>query len=626
MKPKLSLHVSHVRANLKGGVNAQLSQRVLVLGPNASRKSALALSLKLPLNLCDEDIGKTGAALMTLATHGDGTLRAVAELKNASGEVIGERDLFVKGSVSRASVPVCQFKALPGTSTTGEETRAEVVTDTVRALLSKRADLQRRTILNLVAPPDLLNRVRSELPESQLSVFEEARVAVEAASPATKKKGKANGDDEDVLSEAELLVAITEYLEGTRKNLKVRKGLDSVQRPVAPTEQEITALEARRKSAVEAAAQHKAREQSKLYVARVTELDLPAARTALERLTAQSRQESDAPTFTREKLDLAAGVINHASALILLMDTAFVADEGRETAKCLCCGRPATLAEVNTARAALVTMHMKVQAGRAQLAAFAGTNLGAQQAQAQRKVDDLESDLRAAREALSGEPAGHVEDVEVLGEAIRSANAAVEAQKTYDSERNENARAMAKREVFSAILKTLNRLIAEQINSHVARFEVAVSLGLPQGAKLAVRPFGAVSAVGPIGVEIGGHVTSWRALSGAQRSQLFVALAAAVAQQSSAAIRLVLVDDVALDAVSLAALAASVDLALKQEGGITQACITALSAPEELIKSLRWTGWTVIHTAELERATLNEPASVSSSPESESESEPAVDL
>lgn len=143
-------------------------------------------------------------------------------------------------------------------------------------------------------------------------------------------------------------------------------------------------------------------------------------------------------------------------------------------------------------------------------------------------------------------------------------------------DRQKQAREMQRQiDALRAIGKAVDQMIASVLDSQIGAFIGAASTVLSPD-RLALELYDGGRQVCRLGIDTGGQVRSWRALSGAERARCLSAIAAAWAARSDAPVRLIVVDDVWLDARSLAALCDGLSRVVGKPGGPTQAIVAAV--------------------------------------------------
>ena len=163
-------YVKHVESNVKGGVNADLGARTLIVGPNGSGKSAITAAVELALTGAVSDVvgRETVKAVNELLTLGPGdSIFARATL--ADGGVLGHE---TKGK-----------KLVPSATGTGGVS-ARLPLREIREVLAGGVERVRRYFLSLAAGGVTLADVKAQIPGPFHDLFDLAVSGTPTAMPA----------------------------------------------------------------------------------------------------------------------------------------------------------------------------------------------------------------------------------------------------------------------------------------------------------------------------------------------------------------------------------------------------------------------------------------------------------
>jgi len=576
-------YVKHIESNLKGGVDAELGYRTLIVGPNWSGKNAITQSVEYALSAKVSDV--VGRALVadvnTLLTLGPGD-SIFAEAMIPQGENLLATRCETKGKKS----------------TTPAYPTAFPLRD-VREALAGSVETVRKFFLRMVAGEVTLADLRARIPGPFLDMFENAIVGTPTATPAVDL----------------LLHALARAKERERELVNEAKASASV---VTETTQGVAA---------------------------VTEADIVKARAALkatrdevERLTLALERAKQIRRCT-EAADTAAKLVANVQAVLAQIPAPAEADvvrdhlvsllayaEQKHLVTCPTCKQPAS-ADGTSVRnfdelfwhERLALVKAKHDERRAQLASY--TRLTTELANAQHAHQRAESALLAFSRP-DDEPVPDEEMAPLYGDPDLIQASLMQAQADADQFEAEVIRVekagatwtqarrsrdlAAEREIQSQKWKNLadalKTVVGELLDTAVTAFVAKVQKFLPANKRFSltlreeereVCRYGFVRSAEEQGDMTGGAPDRLDVgLSGGEWALLNAALAAALVEGDPAeTLRVVIPEDRGWDAHTLVQVLGALE-------AIPAQVIVATTTEPTRVPN----GWTVIHTAAIEAA------------------------
>lgn len=606
-----SWYASSLRAAFKQHIDLPLLQRkVFVIGKNGAGKSAIGMALELATTGRAQDIDATGAGLMECAPEGASEASASVTLRRLGGSETAYVSYGTKKTGARVSKPSAQADGLP--PGVYFEHVGTVLTREVEALLGKSKKAQRAALVKVVAPENLLDEARELIAEKHREEFDAYIQRAEVTAV------KDNGDDEGVgggsggATDADVLVAardlVAKAVTDARRAAKIGK---EEPMPDAPTEAEAEALLRRasdlRGALEEVAKRAAAGEHKTRLIARVGELrgqiaNAPGAPdpAVLAQLEAAEAQQAQTVTVLR-----AAQVLLEYAAPVLERRRVTPDPVMGDQIRCPCCrGLTASLDDAWLAfNADALKMSERgefLKAKRIELAP-PSTAAAALQVQLDRVLQDLQEVEGLLVQPLSAAAGAATPEQLTEAEAHSAAAAAKRAALTaWEQQRSETVKAESRVDDLAALAKAIERVITLKLEGSLTQFETAANEAIGEnldGWRVRVVLFEGKKAVTKIGLARGkdSPVRPWKALSGAQQALLFSAVATAMSRRSKKLVRLVRIDDIAMDEDMIDVITAGLDKALDIAGGPTQAVVCSLTASTGLVADLKERGWQVIY-------------------------------
>ncbi|MDP3767661.1 MAG: hypothetical protein Q8S13_06575, partial [Dehalococcoidia bacterium] len=382
--------------------------------------------------------------------------------------------------------------------------------------------------------------------------------------------------------------------------------------PDAPTELEAAELQKRaaelRSALGEAERRRAAGEHKEKLIARIADLQNqianapgapdPAVLAQLEAAEAQQEQ-------TVKVLRAAKVLLEYASPVLARRQQESEATGAVASVKCPCCRQPTASLEAaweafNGDALRMSERGEAIKKARAELAPTSAATAGLQ-AQLERTRADLQEVEGLLVQQVSTEALAATPEALTEAEAISAAAAAKRAVLTaWETQRSETVKAEARVDDLAALSKAIERVITLKLEGSIATFETAANSAIGASAEgwvVRVVLFEGKKAVTKIGLARGkdGPVRPWKALSGAQQALLFSAVATALSRRSKKLVRLVRIDDIAMDEDMITTITQGLDKSLDVPGGPTQAMVHSLPVSAGLEQDLKSRGWQIIH-------------------------------
>ena len=569
--------VTRLRSNVKGGCDVELAPCTLLVGANASGKTAVAEALALALRGESPEVGATPSSLMELvapserlfveATLGGG---APSDGSNGAHEG-GEQITFeVKGTTARATRPVWLLNGQ-----TPHLPPGALLVSEVAALLQKGGKGLREALLAICCGAVSSEDIDRRIPKAYHETWETMWSAAQAKQP----------------SIADALVAVAKSIRDGAKDARAQSKAAGTEREADPPSVDPDVVEAAATDAEKCARAHREaegahREAGEARARRDQVLaSLPSLRARVEAASSSASGTAASP-----------GALQAAEGALAAIEAA-VGIAGAHPKRCVTCGGDAPAGGWDDRLALLFTKRDEVKAS---ITAHRAQPRVAALDAAQRRL--AEAEQIAKSEIQTGPPADAIvalrEAAEVAASHLRDLQRAQAERSAWEDKLDAATRATDRAEMLAALAKCVDRIVRDVLVNAVDAFTARVTNALPEGVEAAVQLFdGSRSAVcrvgivaesveGVEGVGSGGgkaskskgtsSVRSWRALSGAERTALVAAFAAAWgAGRDQAEVRVVIVDDVWLDSRALAALCAALHGAVAS-GAISQAIICAV--------------------------------------------------
>jgi len=481
------MHVNRIVSNVKSGVEAALAPCTLVVGPNASGKSALVAALELIVTGRSSEVGAAPAAIAELSPTGD--VEITAGLSDG-------RSVEYQGATRAGAAKL-------GAMLKGE------VTD----LLSKEPKRLRESLLSICCDKVDASAVAAQVPDAFRSEWLAlwARCAPEAGNP------------------ADTLIATVELIRSElRASRAVIKKAPEGERPDAPSAAEIESMRTRAEEARKAVWTD---EESERAAAKLNEL---RARSAAP----------GAPEVDYEAIRIALHFLEKLSEVVQAAQQMGAKD-------CVLCRHPG------------IDWQDRVAALQARVVKHRETLRLTHAGAAQCDVEALE---RAAARAPSGVT---LADLAAIEQECRTAERLMLERKWWDEKAASASAAQASVDVLKALEGVANRIIADVLQGSISDFCARASKVV--GSEVSIQLFDKHKPVCHIGV----GDRSWRVLSGAERARFTAGFACAMAARTEG-IKVVVIDDVGLDSISLPALCAGLSAAVKN-GQIDQAIVCTIT-------------------------------------------------
>ena len=561
-----NLFISHLKTNAKTGFDGALFPVTVITGPNASGKSTVPVSLAVGLTDRDDDVGATISNLVGLTDESQ--LAIDMALARPTGATNGSEVFAHAGKLRWVGE---KGKKDPKLTITGDglgkfepATRGVVISREVQTLIAKGATLRREILLDLVAPPRLLTQVRARLPE----LYAEAWDAL--AEDLTSKT------EVDKLKEARKLAD-----KRLKEQRAVAKTAPEGSMPDAPDAETIARL---------AAAVSTARERLgvwRQYQAAVVrrqqiEHEMGQARARMGMQTeVVAQQANDAGLIPVETLE--AGRQRIAAARLLLDGDAV------NGGTCHGCGTKLTAHQL---AAAVNTIASTEGLVRDQLARHAALKHSQQVHSAQshgaedpqQALSELQHDHALLDELVATTPpepsADEIRDADA---AHRGALAQHQAQQAWCDQRDTARTAVKDVDALKAVSGAIKAVQTESLDAAVGEFCDRASAVL-DGSKLVIKLFDGAKPICGIGLKPRrGKTRMWELLSGRERVDCALAIAAAWCTSRPEPIRLLVIDEWDCDTPSFTRICNKLHEIVTGGDGPTQAIVCKAEITPEAI-------------------------------------------
>ena len=561
------IYVSRIESDVKGGVNVELGPRTLVVGPNASRKTAIVQSMELALRGRVTDlVGRTEVAreadLMSLAPGREGTLWARAHLSD--------------GSVSSYSTVGSSAKAKKGTLA------SPALVDPARCF---PLHLVREAVLGA---PETTRRFFLESACKQVTAEE-----VLACLPAAMHErylGLASGASDPLEG---LLRAMDQAKKMARESVSKGKNAAEVivlqtaglARP--PSDEEL-AQTREKLSVLEAALEATLRAEGLATIRKEAETNLPGLKRELE--SAQS-------TFSQLEKALVvdpAGntrLVRSVSDLLVFLSSCDAKD-------CPVCG-----GSIDQGRLAANVGFVRSQLNRAELDDRRRVEQRSVLERERSRVQALRSRIVHFEDVLARPATSDLADVEKLRTEIQSVRAqqeemqlATRAWRTVQASKDSAAYAEEEADELKRLADRCQEVVGELLDQGVDQFSERVQAFLPPSDKFCLRLRDGSREVCQFGLLRDGVLHT--ALSGAEWSRVVAAVSAAVIPDGDGKLYVVCPEERALDPDTLSEVLVSFS---------SLPCQVVITTP--ILPSPVPSAWTIVRTgsfavAASERASL----------------------
>jgi len=588
------LHVASIESNIKDGVNVALAPKTLIVGPNASGKSAIVNAVELAVSASVSDvIGRvvmsSEGELLALAPGRKAPLLATAKLSDGSTAIWNMDEGTGKSKAKRAT------HAVPPSI----DPLTVFPLRLVREALTGSAEKARKFFLSHVgeiSDADIRARIPVSLGENYRSAMSECLAADPPVDKLLKALDVSKKRARDAKAKAKAATAVaTEVGQGLAAPTPVemlaqwRGELDQHR---AAQEQAI-ACNATADAQARAVAQRAAAEERRLADReRVAALraTIESGRALIESKAAQlAAMAAPAEMDTTKK-----------AAIILIRHAAEVTASGAETAECLACGRVLDPRVAGERAQAVDQILARREADKAAYFALKA-EMDTLTAEAGRKATDLsimEAGLRSLEETLGSTPAPSQPAV-TSPEQMATRKAAITnlEQRISNAEQTNAAWASAKKAQengleskrggteWADLAVECARVIAELLDQNVSTFIQRVQALLPPSDVFGLELRDGESSICRFGLYegVGKARTLHTALSGVEWARVMAAIALAIVAPGKLAV--VVPEDRAFDPGNLTAVLQAFSKA---------PCQVILATPIE--PSTVPEGWLVIRT------------------------------
>lgn len=496
-------HVSKLKSNVKGEFDIELAPRTLIVGKNKSGKSRIveALSIALTGSGFSDGLGKRELDLMTLKPIDDKGLWIEAELDDNT--MVGWAAVGTTTKSKKAEWTTSNGAGTPIGTLIAHEATAILRYDKKKL----RESLITRMALEL--PVDVLKR---EIPTVLWPEFETFLGGVREHYGATELLAAVGSVDKD--------------LKSTRSELKAvkREMLEDVQGLTDGEEEELTQM-VRRASAKGITAEE------------LVELKAHREKLILERDRLAIQVGTPSATGDVAQAELVSAVVR---AQRLILERLYSA--GVDKSRCPVCQTvDVSLEQFGRARELLEGARAAMQEQQ-----DAAEKLGA----ARRRLEGLTRELTDTHTAI--QDASVVEEVDhdrlrdLQEKRARGERSASIGDKVVE---------LSGREARLGALKTqVSKIVANTLDARTGDFEARVNAALPEGMGVTLKLREGSREVCKLKLRTADGEFDLKALCGAEKVALISAFAAATVETDGPPVRMLIVDDVWLDPISLQAL------------------------------------------------------------------------
>ena len=544
------MFVKKLRTNLKNLGEVDLAPCTLVIGPNMAGKTSVVDATLLALNgeVRSEDIGKRELDLMALAPPGENELRVEAVLSD-------DREVHWSTTGSTRSAK----RAIREIHTNTNKGNHEIV----------KLDRNLATILMDEAVSDMLRGDPKRIAAEVLSrmdapiMIENLSRLVPAALEAEIVAYLPQMAEKDPIIRPSDLEAATKSVTSQatvvgKRRTALEEQANKFHEPL--DEEELQELEGLVRTLEQVPAHNAAPENAKDKLSQ-----LQAESRELTQRIASLKPPQDAAQHNRRRTMVQAclGALTTQSAIMRELGTA--------QAKCLLCQGTVSLGFTDQRISAVQEAIRELDQT---IASQHERNILVERAK--HDLDKVTGDIKRLGGLLDG-PAVNLEAVALQRKRVQELQARAAGAEQSAAATRGLAAAQRESDNLSELKRILASVTDAELTARIVNLENRIEAGLAGREKVKIKLRDGSKRVFRLTVQANGVERDFRTMSGAERLRILAAFASALLQKAAPPVRLIIVDEVALDGAMLRKVLKGIGNLVASEGGPTQAIVTAVA-------------------------------------------------
>lgn len=530
-------YISHVRSNVKGGVDCDLFPKTLLVGRRGTGKSAVVNSIELTIdgrasNIAGRDVSRE-VELLSLGPPTEDLVATVhfAEVTNGDVSPAGAADFHVARTATGAKKAVRHTPA-------NVDDRTLVLRPVMGALLGSPETARKFLLAHAGGTPVTTADVQALIPAALQDYYQRALVTCTPHLAPT-----------DGLLEV-LATAAQAAREAVKRGRAAGAVLESAaqgvaEQPTAAALRDATEVLASARAAFDAASRAEA--AAVATEAQRQELEQRLA-DASSRLAAADEQRA---SIVAEVRQLPPEAEQPPDPVLVALLAALEVNLAQSPAECLCCGAPTSSGALTARRDAIHTATARTMALNA---AFQALNVRyeAVLAEWRRRMEDQTRAKTALAQLTSSAPPTDSEPLRTAALKAEARHTALQraaaAWETLDRARDEQRAAEQEATAWKALVEACAKAVGQLVDVHVDAFVARVQRHLPAGWTFALHLRDGERETFRIGLVRDGWTVT--ALSGGEWATLTAAMAAACVSEETD-LSVLIPEDCSIDAESL---------------------------------------------------------------------------